>query len=147
MENMEKLIMKQLLTEAEWLDGFSLLQQLRQHLTKESFLKVFPQMQKEGYKLFALYDQDEMVAIAGVNILTNFYDGRHLYVYDLVTHPTKRSNGYGEQLLRYLHEWGKEQQCIKLVLSSGLWRYNAHRFYEEKMGYEKVYYVFSTPLA
>jgi len=44
-----------------------------------------------GYQLFAGYVNDEPIAVAGVTISTNFYLGRHAYVYDLVVDENNRS--------------------------------------------------------
>jgi GNAT superfamily N-acetyltransferase len=60
----------------------------------------------------------------------------------LVTDSTKRSNGYGEKLLDFVHEWASHHNYQCVALSSGLQRVDAHRFYEAKMGYDKVSYVF-----
>ncbi|WP_329610031.1 GNAT family N-acetyltransferase [Microaerobacter geothermalis] len=61
--------------------------------------------------------------------------GRHVWVYDLVTHSDYRSKGYGEKLLEFIHKWGEENGCKTVALSSGVERRDAHRFYEKKMGY------------
>ncbi|HWO98810.1 MAG TPA: GNAT family N-acetyltransferase, partial [Bacillus sp. (in: firmicutes)] len=74
------------------------------------------------------------------------YYGRFVWVCDLVTDSDKRSKGYGEKLLTYVHEWAKENNYESVALSSGLQRTDAHRFYEDKMKYDKVSYVFKASL-
>jgi GNAT superfamily N-acetyltransferase len=134
---------KQLTTEQEWLEAFPVINELRKHLDEDAYLSLVHEMDGQGYQLFGLYNEGRIVAVTGVIILTNLYNGRHVYVYDLVTKATERSNGYGEILLSYIHRWARENGCEKAVLSSGLQRHDAHRFYERKMGYEKVSYVFT----
>lgn len=123
--------------------GFEVLKQLRTHLNEESYFNLYEDMKKEGYQLIGLEVQGVTVAVAGFSILTNFYNGKHLFVYDLVTDETKRSNGYGEKLLDYLSEFGKRNGCRLVTLQSGVQRINAHRFYEDKMAYKKLSYSFS----
>lgn len=65
---------------------------------------------------------------------------------DLVTVVNNRSKGYGKKLLSYVHQWAKENKYESVALSSGLQRTDAHRFYEHKMGYDKVSYVLKTTL-
>ncbi len=139
-------MIKHLQTIEELLQGFTVLKELRPHLSEESFLGIYETMHREGYEVHALFDGEEVVAVTGIITLTNFYDGRHIYVYDLVTKSTSRSKGYGEKLLEYIEELGKEKGCVKVTLSSGLSRVDAHRFYEEKMDYEKASYVFRKTL-
>ena len=78
---------------------FPVIQQLRDHLDRESFDELYESMVEEGYRLFAGYVDEEPVAVAGVTISTNFYLGRHAYVYDLVVDEENRSKGYGAELL------------------------------------------------
>lgn len=62
------------------------LQQLRTALTKEEAQFLFRQMKEERYQLFSLCnDADEVVSLAGVAVCTNFYNKKHVFVYDLVT--------------------------------------------------------------
>jgi GNAT superfamily N-acetyltransferase len=89
--------------------AFMILKQLRTHLTLESFTELYFKMNREGYRLITLEIEGEMVAVAGINILTNFYNHKFLLVYDLVTDEAQRSLGYGEQLLSYIHEYARGQ--------------------------------------
>lgn len=124
-------------TDAERREVFPVVAELRDHLDLESYLALFEQMREEGYRLFALYADGEPVAAAGVKIATNFYLGRHAYVYDLVTAEGERSKGHGERLLSFVHDWAAERDCDAVELESGQWREDAHRFYTERMGYEE----------
>lgn len=132
-------------TDAERAAVFPVLAELRSHLDREGFEARYGEMAAEGYRLFAGYDDDEPVAVAGVTVSTNFYLGRHAYVYDLVTTADRRSEGHGKRLLEFVHEWAAEQGCEAVELESGLWREDAHRFYEG-MGYEKYCYSFKYDL-
>jgi GNAT superfamily N-acetyltransferase len=135
--------MEPLTTLEEWKEAYPVMCQLRTHLDEGSFIRLLEEMQAEsGYRLFALRKEGMIVALAGVVIATNLYHGRHLYIHELVTDSDVRSQGLGERLLSFLHEWGRERGCTRVVLSSGLARQQAHRFYEEKMGYGKVSYLF-----
>lgn len=132
-------------TDAERAAAFPVLAELRSHLDREEFETLYGEMADEGYRLFAVYDDDEPIAVAGVTVSTNFYLGRHAYVYDLVTTADRRSEGHGKRLLEHVHDWAADQGCAAVELESGLWREDAHRFYEE-MGYEKYCYSFKYDL-
>ncbi|ALF09559.1 GNAT family N-acetyltransferase [Parageobacillus thermoglucosidasius] len=137
------LLFKELRTKEEILAGFSVMKHLRTHLDENSYLElVLEAQQKEGYRLVALYDHGKMVAITGFMPMITLYNGRFIWVCDLVTAPSERSKGYGEKLLSYVHQWAEENGYGIVSLSSGLQRVDAHRFYEEKMQYDKVSYVF-----
>ncbi len=135
-------MIKELISEEEMRQGFDVMKQLRTHLDLGRYEELMVQMKKEGYRLFAYWEKEQITAVAGVIILTNLYDGRHVYVYDLVTDEGTRSMGYGQQLLTFIEQWGKENHCENVALSSGLQRIDAHRFYENRMGFKKTSYVF-----
>ena len=123
------------------------MKQLRTHLDQRTYLDLVTEAQeKDSYKMFALFDGDDMVAVTGFTPRITLYYGRFVWVCDLVTDDNHRSNGYGEKLLSYVHGWAKENGYESVALSSGLQRRDAHRFYEDRMHYDKVSYVFRTSL-
>jgi GNAT superfamily N-acetyltransferase len=138
---------KELETEGEILEAFSIMKQLRMHLDVNTYLDLVNEArEKDNYHMFVLIDENEIVAVTGFKPMITLYYGRFVWVCDLVTDVSKRSKGYGEQLLAYVHQWAKEHNYDSVALSSGLQRKDAHHFYENKMNYEKVSYVFKKPL-
>jgi GNAT superfamily N-acetyltransferase len=133
---------RELTTEAEWREAFSVLEALRDHLTETTYLEYLREMREEGYHLFAVFEDGAVLAVAGAGIRTNFYNGRHLFVYDLVTRPDRRSEGHGGRLMGFLEDWARERDCESITLESGLWREDAHRFYEDRLGMDRYCYTF-----
>ncbi|MBE3595203.1 MAG: GNAT family N-acetyltransferase [Candidatus Carbobacillus altaicus] len=129
-------------TPADWQQAYPLIAQLRHHLSEESYMEHMQAMTAQGYHLFGLMVKKELVSLAGGLILHNFYNGRYFMLYDLVTSATHRSAGYGERLLSFVERWAEAHGCQRIELTSGLERSEAHRFYEEKMGYLRTSYVF-----
>ncbi|WP_343221438.1 GNAT family N-acetyltransferase [Ornithinibacillus massiliensis] len=138
---------KELNSQNEILEAFTVMKQLRTHLDEETYLElVLDARDTDRYKMFALFDRGELVAVIGFKPMITLYYGRFVWVCDLVTDAKRRSKGYGEKLLTFVHNWAKENNYESVALSSGLQRTNAHHFYEEKMNYDKVSYVFRTCL-
>jgi GNAT superfamily N-acetyltransferase len=143
MINEKPRLIKELKNEKEWREAYPVMKQLRTHLDEEEFLQLVQEAsQKEYYKIVALYDNGKMVAVTGFMPMITLYNGKFIWVCDLVTDSGCRSKGYGESLLNYVHSWSKENGFDIVSLSSGLQRVDAHRFYENKMDYDKVSYVF-----
>jgi GNAT superfamily N-acetyltransferase len=86
-------------------------------------------LQTHGYQLAYLEDQGEVRAVAGFWVRENLAWGRHLYLDDLVTASTQRSNNFGGALFDWLVEQARAQHCQALHLDSGVQRFAAHRFY------------------
>lgn len=140
---MDTVTIKELHSRHEILQAFPVMKQLRTHLTENSYIELVTEAQeKEGYHLLALFNNEEIVAVIGFHPMITLYYGNFIWVCDLVTDTDHRSKGYGEKLLNYVYEWAQDKGYETIALSSGLQRTGAHRFYEEKMNYEKVSYVF-----
>jgi len=120
---------------------YELLVQLRPSLSFKEFDDLVYDMRHMEYKMLGMLQRGELVTFAGVAVQTNFYHKRHLFVFDFVTDEKYRGKGYGIEMLEYLESYAKTAMCEKIVLSSGLQREDAHRFYERN-GFEKKSFVF-----
>ncbi len=136
----------ELTTEAEFEEAYPVLDQLRP-VGEEAFPQLLQQMRAESdYQLFALREDGEIRGLAGVVVQTNLYHGKHAWVHDLVVDEPYRGQGYGGRLLEWVSEWADERDCSCVELASGLWRDEAHRFYEDN-GMEKYCYTFKKDLS
>jgi 8-oxo-dGTP diphosphatase len=130
---------QELTTEEDFRSAFPLIRQLRNGLTEEKYVDLLHAMRKEGYRLFGLARDGEWMALAGVGIRHNFYNGRHLFVYDLVTDSQQRSKGYGAMLLTHLESWARANGCERVELTSSvqLWMHT---------GFTRGKWVISVPV-
>ena len=120
---------------------WEVLSQLRVELEYGEFENLIYDMRDKEYKMFGLFDGGELVTYSGAFIQTNLYHKRHLFVDDLVTYDSIRSRGYGNAMIEYLINYAKVGGCENIVLSSGIQREDAHKFYE-KNGFIKKSFVF-----
>lgn len=109
---------------------FPVLQELRPHLVRETFLKTVRKMQSEGFVL-AYWEHDaETVAVAGFRICINLAaEGNALYVYDLVTSREHRGKGFGTTMLAEIKQFARDADCKVVHLDSNVIRHGAHKFY------------------
>ncbi len=134
--------------EAELRRAWPVMRELRGHLPEERWLELTAEMERDGYRLLALEDEAGTIqALAGIRLSTNLYYGRHLWVDELVTAPDTRSRGHGRTLLAHVEDLAVSEGCEVVGLSSGIKRVDAHRFYEERMGYDRASYVFTKQVA
>ena len=111
---------------------FPVMVQLRPHLAADEFLDLVRRMMEGGYHLAYIEDVGTVQAVAGFRILEMLSRGRFMYVDDLVTDATARSQGYGDALFDWLAEYACAHACRQLELDSGVQRFGAHRFYFRK---------------
>lgn len=134
----------ELTTREEWRRAWPVMRELRGHLDEERWLGLMDVMKPDGYRLLSLQTgEGTIVALAGIRVATNLYYGRHVWVYELVTAGTSRSRGHGRAILGHVEELAAAEGCETVALSSGLERTDAHRFYEDHMGYDRVSYSFT----
>jgi len=121
--------------------AYDVLKQLRVDLSYKEFEDLIYDMRDMDYKMIGIFDDEKLITYAGVSVQTNLYHKRHLFVFDLVTDEEYRGKNYGKMMLEYLHDYAKMGMCENIVLSSGLEKINAHRFYEN-YGFTKKSFVY-----
>ena len=82
-----------------------------------------------GARMALVVDADSVCSVALGRVVENTYEGRRLYVDDLVSDETRRSSGAGKMLLDWLQAKAESLGCDVLALDSGVQRDRAHRFY------------------
>ena len=109
---------------------FPVMRQLRPHLADAGELAArWHRQSRDGYQLVALWQDGEVVALAGYRVQENLVHGRFFYVDDLVTSAAVRSQGHGESLMAFLKAEARRLDCDRLALDTPLDNYLGHRFY------------------
>lgn len=113
----------------QWAQALPVLRELRPHLTPELLEQVIREGEPQGLRFTAIFVDGGCVAVAGWRIIANTSVIRKLYVDDLSTAASARSQGHGTALLDELARRGREHGCHSIELDSGVQRFGAHRFY------------------
>jgi GNAT superfamily N-acetyltransferase len=137
----------ELTSQADFERAYPVMAELRGHHSIESFLAALTEMTPGGYRLLAAQEDGDIKALAGIGFGVNLYYGRYLWVYDLITTESARSRGYGAALIEHLEGLARSEGCDTIALASALHRKDAHRFYEDKVGYERASYTFHKTLS
>lgn len=82
-----------------------------------------------GGRLLLAVEGTQVLGVALWRIIENTYEGRRLYVDDLITDENQRSQGIGHALLNFLDTRARTLGCQVLALDSGVQRQRAHHFY------------------
>jgi GNAT superfamily N-acetyltransferase len=98
-------------------------------LTPSSFLNLMHELMVGEYRLAYRKVNDEVACIAGFRVSKNLAIGKHLYLDDLVTKESHRSQGFGDEMMNWLRNYAVEESCKAFHLDSGVWRHGAHKFY------------------
>lgn len=94
------------------------MRQLLNYLTESEYVDSLAEMREDEYHLFGL-DDDGVVTVAGVTLRTDFYDGRHRFVYSRITREPRRPEDCGEAMIASLDEWARERALRVLPQNRG----------------------------
>lgn len=83
----------------------------------------------QGGRMVLAVQGDAVLGLAVWRVFENTYSGMQVYVDDLVTDESRRSEGVGRALLDWLSARAQMLKAANLALDSGTHRVNAHRFY------------------
>lgn len=121
---------RSLSTDEEIKATFPVMSQLRHHLEKREYLATVRRMENsDGYRLAAGFEEKQVRCVAGYRFMEFLSYGKVLYVDDLVTDEAARSRDFGGQMIEWLSEEARKNECEQLHLDSGVQRHSAHRFY------------------
>jgi len=128
-------------TTEEIIACFSVMSELRPHLSLDGFIALVERMQKSYAYELAYLDDQGIKAVAGIRVAEWLYTGKYLEVDDLITTAAARSKGYGSMLFDWVADYARERDCSQLRLVSGVQRVDAHRFYlRQGMKFEAKYF-------
>ena len=82
-----------------------------------------------GGRMIVVVEGDTVCVVALWRVIENTYEGRRLYVDDLVSDESRRSRGVGKMMFEWLEGEAKRLDCEVLALDSGVQRQGAHHFY------------------
>jgi GNAT superfamily N-acetyltransferase len=83
----------------------------------------------DGARMALVVDGEAVLCVALWRVIENTFEGRRLYVDDLVSDEARRSQGAGKMMLDWLEAQAGALACDALALDSGVQRQRAHRFY------------------
>ena len=117
------------LVEPNWLaQAEGVHRQLRQQLP-EDYVARLTEIFAGGARMAVVVDNGTVLCVALWRLVENTFEGRRLYVDDLVSDETRRSQGAGKMMIDWLETKAKALDCNVLALDSGVQRQRAHQFY------------------
>jgi len=114
-----------------------LLQVLNDKISEEVLKARLDEMLKQGYLCVGLFDNNKLIGICGLWILTKYYVGKHMEPDNIVILPEYQNKNIGTKLMVWIDNYAKEQGCVASELNCYVGNKDAHRLWE-KEGYEVI---------
>lgn len=105
---------------------------LRPHVKKDDFLSRVRRQQAQSFQIVAIEHEGVVKSAAGFRLAECLAWGRVLYIDDLTTLSSGRSQGLAGELLDWLIDYAREHRCDAVHLDTGYTRHPAHRLYLKK---------------
>ena len=83
----------------------------------------------DGARMCVAVRDGRVAGVAVHRVHENTFDGVQMYVDDLVSDETQRSQGVGRALLDHMQRLARAAGCARFNLDSGTQRQQAHKFY------------------
>ena len=103
------------------------------------------EMLLNNYECVGVYDEDKLIGVSGLWILTKYYVGKHIELDNVYLLPEYQGKGLGKQLVNWILDYGKSKGCIASELNCYIDNTEGHKFWNA-MGYEKIAYHFARKL-
>lgn len=99
------------------------------HLTLQIRLDA---MVKQGYRCVGVYDEERLIGISGLWILTKYYVGKHLEPDNVIIHPDYRGKGLGKILMQWIYNYAREEGCVASELNCYVDNVEGQKFWEHE---------------
>ena len=115
------------------------LQLLNEKTAVDVLKRRITEMKRQNYICVGIYDNKKLIGISGVWLLFKFYVGRHIEPDNVVVHPDYRRKKVGEQLMQWIHQYGKEKSYPVSELNVYVMNTRGQKFWMQQ-GYKIIGY-------
>jgi len=122
-----------------------LLLQLNSNIEEEVLESRLDDMMNNNYECVGVYDDEKLIGISGIWMLTKYYVGKHIELDNVYILPEYQKKGIGKLMVDWILEYGKSKGCIASELNCYLSNTEGHQFWNA-MGYKKIAYHFARTL-
>ena len=99
--------------------------------------KIWNETEKHGIKYFVAIDDNKIISSCYLAIIPNLTRGgkSNGFIENVITDEKYRKKGIGKKIIGMAIEYGKQNNCYKIILQSSFKRKENHIFYE-KCGFD-----------
>ena len=83
----------------------------------------------KNFHSFGLIQDDRLIRICSGWITIRFYSGKQLEVDNFIIDTEIRSKGLGQEFLKLIEQWAKENSCRTIELNTYVQNSRSHKFY------------------
>ena len=98
----------------------------------EEAYKAWDNIENSNIKYFIVKDNNKVIGSCYICIIPNLaFNGKSIgFIEHVIVDENYRRKGIGRKLMKMAINYGKDSNCYKVVLQSGMKRIEAHKLYE-----------------
>jgi hypothetical protein len=108
---------KELSSDIEIKDSFNIMTQIYQDLSEEKYISNLKIAMESGYKIAAVYKEDKIIAVIGINVIDDMRYGKVIRIEDFMVCLSNRGIGAGKMLLKWV-DWQSLKFKAEIILSN-----------------------------
>ncbi|WP_295421109.1 GNAT family N-acetyltransferase, partial [Sulfurovum sp.] len=109
-----------------------LLKILNTSISEETLEERLSDMTKEGYQCVGAFDNDKLIGICGLWILTKYYAGKHIEPDNMIILPEYQNQKIGSKMMQWIYSYAKDNDCVASELNCYIDNKAAHKFWEKE---------------
>ncbi len=126
---MNKISVREIVSESEMLGQYYLLNQLNNKLSGPDYKRMLKDMLVHGYRMAGAYEDNKCIGLSGFWISTKLYCDKYVEMDNVVIDKDHRSKGVGKILCDWIQKEAKKLGCRTVILDAYAENRDAHRFY------------------
>lgn len=87
------------------------------------------EMSAQNYECVGVYDEKDLIGIAGLWFQTRHYSGRSIEPDHVIIDDSYRNQGIGKQLFDWIDKYAKDKGCEAVELNTYVRNTASHKFY------------------
>ena len=109
-----------------------LLKILNTSISEKTLEERLSDMIKEGYQCVGAFDNDKLIGICGLWILTKYYVGKHIEPDNMIILPEYQNQKIGSKMMQWIYSYAKDNDCVASELNCYIDNKAAHKFWEKE---------------
>ncbi len=123
------IVIRKLVLLEEMLPNLELIRQLSPQLEAAGYRAMLADMIPHNYFQVGAYADGECIAVSGYWIATKLYSGKYLEIDNFVVDKAFRGKAVGKQLLDWMLQEARDNNCNMAMLDAYVENFKAHHFY------------------
>ena len=111
---------------------YSILKQIYNNLSQNSYVDDILNMMQRGYKMAAVFENETCIGVVGIRITRKLQSGKTLEIEDFMIDRNKRNIGVGKILMRWIDWQAMNFECKNIISNLQTNRHESQKIFSRE---------------